>query len=86
MAFTIIYQPSAERELRKLPREIQRRVLNKVDMLALDPFPPGVEKLAGEKNCWRIRIGDYRAIYKIRSQELIILVLSGAHRKDHRGF
>jgi len=82
MTYTVIYQPSAERELRKLSRELQRRILNKVDTLASAPYPPGCEKLAGKENLWRIRIGDYRVIYTVRNKELLILVVKVGHRGD----
>lgn len=51
-------------------------------MLADDPRPTGVVKLAGDDNLWRIRIGNYRVVYEIYDDQLIVLVLRVAHRKD----
>ncbi len=49
--------------------------------LAFDPRPSGCKKLKG-RNAYRIRIGDYRAIYDIIDNKLIITVINVAHRKD----
>jgi mRNA interferase RelE/StbE len=55
-------------------------------MLIQNPRPPGVLKMSGADNLWRIRIGDYRVVYEIHDERLIVLVLRVAHRKDvYRG-
>ena len=57
-----------------------------VDKLRSNPRPPGCVKLQGEDVLWRIRVGDYRVVYAIREEELIVLVVKVAHRKDvYRG-
>jgi mRNA interferase RelE/StbE len=53
-----------------------------MEELRTNPRPPGVVKLAGDDNLWRIRIGDYRVVYEIHDNRLIVLVLRVAHRKD----
>jgi mRNA interferase RelE/StbE len=82
MAYSVIYQGPAEAALRKLPREIQVRILRKVDQLAANPFPPGTEKLSGATELWRIRIGDYRVVYTVERKELVVLVLKVGHRRE----
>jgi mRNA interferase RelE/StbE len=82
MAYSVIYQGRAEVALRKLPREIQVRILRKVDQLAGNPFPPGTEKLSAATDLWRIRIGDYRVIYTVQRKELLVLVLKVGHRRE----
>jgi mRNA interferase RelE/StbE len=82
MAYTVIYQGPAEAALRKLPREIQVRIIRKVDQLAGDPFPPGTEKLRAAVDLWRLRIGDYRVIYTVERKELLVLVLKIGHRRE----
>ena len=42
---------------------------------------PRVEKLAGDTNAWRIRIGDYRVIYEIHDRRLLIVILTTGHRR-----
>jgi len=48
--------------------EIHHRVIASIRALATNPRPPGCRKLAGSKNDWRIRVGDYRVVYEIADQ------------------
>ncbi len=80
--YKVSFKPSADRELRKLPAEVQRRIVGKVAALASNPRPAGVVKLAGDDNLWRIRIGDYRVICEVHGDCLVVLVLRVANRKD----
>ncbi len=82
MAYTVVYQRAAEVVLRKLPREVQARIMRKADQLAEDPFPPGTEKLSAPVDLWRIRIGDYRVVYTVERRELLVLVLKIGHRRE----
>jgi mRNA interferase RelE/StbE len=80
--YKVLFKPSADRALRKLPKDVQRRIVGEIALLARNPRPPGVVKLAGDENLWRIRIGDYRVVYEIHNDRLVIVVLRVAHRKD----
>ncbi|NOS99118.1 MAG: type II toxin-antitoxin system RelE/ParE family toxin [Phycisphaerales bacterium] len=80
--YAVSFKPSAERTLRRLPKGVQRRIVSAVDSLADDPRPSGVVKLRGDTNLWRIRVGDYRAVYEIHGDRLVVLILRVAHRKD----
>jgi mRNA interferase RelE/StbE len=82
MAYSVIYQGPAEAALRKLSREIQIRIIRKIDQLAADPFPPGTEKLNAPTDLWRIRIGDYRVVYTVQRRELLVLILKVGHRRE----
>ncbi len=53
-----------------------------MDALAANPRPKGVKKLTGLDNLYRIRAGDYRIVYQIRDDRLIVLVVRIGHRKD----
>nr|NCS28884.1 type II toxin-antitoxin system RelE/ParE family toxin [Microcystis aeruginosa F13-15] len=53
-----------------------------IRLLTDTPRPSGVKKLKGYDDTYRIRIGDYRIIYKIQDQEMFIIILSSIHRKD----
>ena len=84
--YKVLFKPSADRRLQKLPHDVQRRIVGAVAMLGHNPRPAGVVKLTGDENLWRIRIGDYRVVYEIHEDRLIVLVLRVAHRKDaYRG-
>ncbi|MGA9042875.1 MAG: type II toxin-antitoxin system RelE/ParE family toxin [Terriglobales bacterium] len=78
----IKFKPAALRELEKLPRNIQKRIAVKIEALQDDPFPSGCKKLAGEPNIWRLRVGDYRVIYQVHRNVLLILVLTNGHRRE----
>ncbi|HEV2946874.1 MAG TPA: type II toxin-antitoxin system RelE/ParE family toxin [Gemmataceae bacterium] len=84
--YEVIFKPSAEKALHKLPETVQRRIVAAVEGLQDDPRPPGSVKLSGELDLWRIRVGDYRLVYTIDDDELIVLVVRIGHRKDvYRG-
>jgi len=80
--YEVSFRPSADRALRRSPVDVQRRIVLAVADLADEPRPPGVVKLAGGDNLWRIRVGVYRAVYEIHDNRLVVLVLRVAHRKD----
>ena len=82
MAYEIILQPSVARELRKLPKGIQKRIGKKIDELASNPPPPDAKTLAGSEGVLRVRAGDYRIIYTIKDQTLIVLVVRIGHRRE----
>jgi mRNA interferase RelE/StbE len=79
--FAIRFTQAALRDFTALPREAQQRIRPKINALAQNPYPHGTKKLKGE-NAFRIRIGDYRIIYEVRGNELIVLVLRIAHRRE----
>jgi mRNA interferase RelE/StbE len=84
--YEVYLRPSADRALKRLPVATQKRVVARIDELGEDPRPPGVAKLVGGENLWRIRVGDYRVVYEIHDDRLIVLVLRVAHRRDvYRG-
>lgn len=82
MAYEVIVQPSAARELRKLPKEVQRRIGKKIDELAENPRPPDAKALAGGQGFLRVRAGEYRIVYTVRDRALIVLVVWIGHRRD----
>jgi mRNA interferase RelE/StbE len=80
--YAVEFKPSVERALRKLPVEVQKRIVRAIERLGDDPRSPGVVKLAGGENAWRIRIGAYRVVYEMQDRKLVVLALRIAHRKD----
>ena len=73
---------SAEKQLKKLPRGDQQRIVEAVLALADEPVPRGARKLAGYDDVFRIRVGRYRILYSVSSGTLVIIVLKIGHRKD----
>jgi mRNA interferase RelE/StbE len=80
--YTVFFKPSADKALARLPKTVQKRIVAAVEELQENPRPMSCVKLEGEDDLWRIRVGDYRVIYTIRDDELTVLVLRVAHRKD----
>jgi mRNA interferase RelE/StbE len=80
--YTIRFRPSAERDLRGLPKDVLRRVGKKIDALSVNPRPSGVKKLANEDGIYRVRAGDYRILYQIQDDVLVVLVVQVGHRRD----
>lgn len=82
MNFRIEVSPQAARQLRKLDPAARRRVQAAIELLADDLRPPGAKKLVGGDGEWRVRTGDYRIVYEIRDQVLVVLVLAVGHRRE----
>ena len=78
----VIFSPAADRQLRKLPDDVQRRIVREAETLEDDPRPPGTAKLTGSEDLYRLRVGDYRIVYQIRKTRLVVLVLRVRHRRD----
>lgn len=81
MAYQVTVTPKAQRIIAKLPIDLRRRIANRIAALADDPRPPGSTKLSGEDS-YRIRVGDYRIIYTIQDDRLIVLIIDVGHRRD----
>ncbi|WP_166972477.1 type II toxin-antitoxin system RelE family toxin [Brevibacterium atlanticum] len=82
MAYSISYVPSAAKAIRKLDRPIARRLVSAIKELSDDPRPPGCIQLKGGSGELRIRVGDYRVIYEVFDNELVVLVLHLGHRRE----
>ena len=80
--YTIEIAPATERKLKKLSADILKRIIKAILKLEQDPRPLGVKKLSGEDELYRIRVGDYRIVYQIRDNELTVLVVRVAHRRE----
>ncbi|MGH3773773.1 MAG: type II toxin-antitoxin system RelE family toxin [Pseudonocardiaceae bacterium] len=80
MRYRVRFRRSAEKELAKLDPPVRARVLRHIEALANDPRPPGVTRLVDADDLWRIRIGDYRVVYEIHDDELIVRVIRITHR------
>ena len=78
MAYTVIIEHSALRDLKRLPAEVRRRIDERILGLAGNPRPQGVEKLSGSDCSYRLRVGDYRLLYEFT--ELPSFILQGPKR------
>jgi mRNA interferase RelE/StbE len=71
LTFAIEILPAARRELEALDTAVRRRIDRKILLLASDPRPSGSKKLQGH-DLMRVRAGDYRIVYTVRDQRLIV--------------
>ncbi len=81
MLYSISFRSSAAKELRKLPIAARKEVSGLIDSLARNPRPHGVKKMVGV-DAWRIRIGDYRVVYSITDQQLVVEVIKIGNRRE----
>jgi mRNA interferase RelE/StbE len=81
MRYTVIIPHSVQKQLDRLPDEITERILRRLAGLETQPRLPDVKKLKG-RDAWRVRVGDYRAIYEVRDRVLQIIVITVGHRRE----
>ena len=80
--YTLLIRHSAERDLRRLPRVIFKRVNERILSLRDNPRPHGVRKLVGPQVGWRIRVGDYRILYQIDDKAQTLTIVRVKHRRE----
>jgi mRNA interferase RelE/StbE len=80
--YEIIVSKSAAKELSKLPKQVNNKIIKVILALSGDPRPNGAKKLRGISENWRIRIGDYRVIYAVADEILVVDIRKVGHRKD----
>ena len=79
--FNLTYSPRAQKSLKKLPKDYQRLILNKLPMLKNDPKPRGHDKIAAKKPpLYRIRIGNYRVFYFIDEEIKTVIIVDVIRR------
>jgi mRNA interferase RelE/StbE len=82
MAYQIEIKRPARKVLLALPQACRSRIAEAIESLANDPRRPGTRKLAGSEHLYRLRISDYRIIYEIQNERLIVVVVKVGHRRE----
>ncbi len=82
MSYQVEIARRAAKALARLPRKEQQRVRLAIDLLAETPRPPGCVALAGEARAYRVRVGDYRIVYEVFDDRLVVQVVRIGHRRD----
>lgn len=80
--YRVEFTSAAARAIRKLPKNVRTRLLDAIEELSAEPRPVGARKLAGAEIAWRIRAGDYRVIYEVEDDLLVVTVVRAAHRRE----
>ncbi|MGI8626394.1 MAG: type II toxin-antitoxin system RelE family toxin [Geodermatophilaceae bacterium] len=79
--YRVELRPAAVRALRKLDPSVRHRVQGAIALLAQDPRPPAARALQGRPGL-RIRVGDYRIIYTVADDVLLVVVVTVGHRRE----
>jgi len=79
--YKVFIKPSAVKELESVPRKDRVRLARKIQSLASEPRPAGCEKLSGLER-YRIRQGNYRIVYEIQDERLVVIVVKVGHRRE----
>lgn len=80
--FNIQWKASAKKELKKIAKAEIPKILNEIEKLSTNPYPVNHKNLIGAEHIYRIRIGNYRIIYSIENEKLIIEIIRVRHRKE----
>jgi mRNA interferase RelE/StbE len=80
VSYSIRFKSSAEKDLRRLPRDLVSRVMEKIEALRLEPFSNKSIKISGSERHYRLRIGDYRIVYEVDAKDKLITIHYIRHR------
>ena len=80
-SYKVSIKPSAAKEIEALPKKYRIRVIKRIKDLSENPRPPGCEKLSGNDK-YRVRQGQYRIVYSISDEDLVVLVVKVANRRE----
>jgi len=81
--YRLVIKKSAAKELERVePRTVRRRLVAAIEALVADPRPSGCDKLAAATEAYRIRQGDYRAVYAIDDKMRVVIVVKLGHRRE----
>ena len=69
-----------------MPKSVQRRILNRLEMIEANPRDPSTVKMAGASATYRVRVADWRIVYEIDDDHKTVFVTIVAHRREvYRG-
>ena len=80
--YQLTYKKSVDKDLRKLPMNVRKQIIKKVQTLSINLRPIGSTKLRGSFDMYRIRHTEYRIIYQVNGIKLTVLVIKVGHRKE----
>lgn len=80
--YTVELKPQAQKFIERQSKKIQRQLITKIETLRKNPRPPNCKLLHSSKRIYRIRTGNYRIIYQIKDQILLVIIAKVGDRKD----
>ena len=81
-SYSIRFQPKVEKDLKPLPKTVLLRVFRRIIALQNNPMPQTVVKLSGIDDLYRLRVGDYRIVYKIDRKNTLVIIHYIRLRRD----
>ncbi len=83
--YRVDFLRTARKELEALPDSLLHRIWPRIEGLALEPRPRGARKLKGSRDHYRLRVGDYRVVYRVDDVQRSVVVVAIGDRKDIYG-
>lgn len=82
--YQVVFKKSAAKDLQGFPQKIQRKILDAIQLLSLNPYTEllQIKKMKGVDSLYRVRVQDYRVIYLIENQTIKITIIKVGHRKE----
>ena len=80
--YSLEFKNSLTKDFRKIPKVQQQKIWDNILLLKVEPRPKNCRKMTGTESDYRIRIGDYRVVYRILDDNKIVIVFAAEHRKD----
>ncbi len=80
--YNIVFRKTAEKQLLKLPKQIGFKIIHLIEDLAANPFLQNTRKMKGFENIYRLRFQNYRIIYRVEKEVLLIEIIKIGHRQN----
>ena len=81
-SYSVIFKPSLQKDFRRLTPQFLPRVLERIEGLQTEPFPPQTIKLSGAERLYRVRVGDYRIVYEVDTVIRQVTIQYVRHRRE----
>lgn len=82
MKYQVAVTAYVKKSLKNIDSQYVKKILERIDLLQIDPRHHGSSKLSGKENTYRTRVGKYRIVYEIYDAKVLVLVVNIDHRKD----
>ena len=79
--YKVYFRESVEKDFRAIPKKDVKKILHRIEPLAIEPRPSCYEKLTGQER-YRVRQGQYRIVYSVQDKEFTVWIVKVGHRKD----
>ncbi|HEV8013738.1 MAG TPA: type II toxin-antitoxin system RelE/ParE family toxin, partial [Pontimonas sp.] len=79
--YSVVLTESARKSLKAIHTTDQKRLYGAIELLRTNPRPPAAKKLRN-RDGFRVRVGDYRIVYEVSEQEILIVIFLTGHRED----